>query len=696
MTNPYAEAYVLTNMGSTYGALGDYQKALDHHNESLALMRKATNPRGEASALRNIGKVYQRMGDLPKALEYFDQSMRLTRGAGNSYSEVGALRSIGEIYAAMGDYQKAHEYLTRALPLSRAIGERRGEAATLYALAGVERDREKISEAQAYVEDAIKIIESLRAKVFGAELRTSYLAAQQGYYELYIDLLMRLHEQSPASGHDALALQASERARARSLLDSLAEARADIRQGVDQTLLERERSLQQKLNAKEERRVRLLSGKHTPEQAAAANREVNQLLDEYQQTQAQIRATSPRYAALTQPRPLALKEIQAQLDDETVLLVYSLGGKRSFLWAVTPTTVKSYVLPKRDEIETEARQAYEWLQVSARRKTKALAQLGAELLSLRLLGPVAGQLTGKRLVIVADGALQYIPFAALPAPGGKRPLIAEHEIVNLPSVSALGQQRRELTGRASAPKAVAVIADPVYDLQDARFKTRAAKANRVEAAPTTHADPLAAVTRSARDAGLADFRRLRFSGQEADQITGFVPPATHSKIVDFDASRATLARTDLSQYRILHFAAHGLLNSKNPELSGIVLSLYDERGQPQDGFLRAHELYNLKLGADLVVLSACRTALGKEVRGEGLIGLTRGFMYAGAARVVVSLWDVDDQATAELMKRFYHGMMRERLRPAAALRAAQAAMARDQRWSAPYYWAGFILQGEWR
>jgi CHAT domain-containing protein len=166
--------------------------------------------------------------------------------------------------------------------------------------------------------------------------------------------------------------------------------------------------------------------------------------------------------------------------------------------------------------------------------------------------------------------------------------------------------------------------------------------------------------------------------------------------LDFEASKATATGGRLSQYRIVHFATHGLINSRHPELSGIVLSLVDQQGRPQDGFLRLHDVYNLKLDADLVVLSGCRTAVGKDVRGEGLIGLTRGFMYAGAPRVVASLWDVRDEATAELMKRFYEAMLRQRMPPAAALRAAQLSMTREKRWEAPYYWAGFVLQGEWR
>ncbi len=690
------QAYVLTNVGITYSTLGDKQKALDQFDKALQLTRAAADPRGEANLLRHIGKVYQEIGNLPVALNNFERMLELSREQSDPSSQARALTSIGEVYAAMGDHLKALASLDLALTLVRKVKERYGEAKTLSALAGVQRSRGDLASARTFAEEALRIIESLRAKVTGNELRTSYLAVNQGYYELYVDLLMRLHEQYPESGYDALALQASERARARALLESLVEAKADIRQGVDSTLLERERSLQLQLNANEERRVRLLSAEHTPEQAAAAERQVNAMLTQYQQVQAQIRATSPRYAALTQPQPLDLKEIQAQLDEETLLLVYGLGAKRSFVWAVTPTTLTSYVLPARDKINSRAGWVARMMKASSQPQSRAQTEEAVRHLSRLVLGPVAARLSVKRLVIVADGALQSIPFAALPAPNNKQLLIAEHEIVNLPSVSVLSQQRRQLAGRAPAPLSLAIIADPVFEMDDERFQSLPAAISPVKAPLVQRADPLAEVTRSLRAAGLPRFGRLLASRQEAEQISKHFPEAVCSKILDFDASRANLARINLSEYRILHFATHSLINLESPELSGIVLSLYDKERQPQDGFLRAHELYNLKLGADLVVLSACQTALGKEVRGEGLINLTRGFMYAGVARLVVSLWDVSDNATAELMRRFYEGMTRDNLRPAAALRNAQLAMARQPRWSARYYWAGFILQGEWR
>jgi CHAT domain-containing protein len=285
-------------------------------------------------------------------------------------------------------------------------------------------------------------------------------------------------------------------------------------------------------------------------------------------------------------------------------------------------------------------------------------------------------------------------------------LIADHEIVSLPSASALAAHRRELAGRAPAPNGVAVIADPVFQADDARINAVTAK-NAAETPTPAVAGDLAATriiehlaegsTKTAT--GKFVIPRLPFTRQEADQILAIAsgaPGSTNLKALDLKASRATATGEELSRYRYVHIATHGLLDSERPGLSALALSLVDEQGKPQDGFLRAHEIYNLNLPAELVVLSACQTGLGKEIKGEGLVGLTRGFMYAGAARVVVSLWNVNDKATSELMARFYQKMLKEGQRPAEALRSAQAEMWRSSQWRSPYFWAAFTLQGEWR
>jgi CHAT domain-containing protein len=297
-------------------------------------------------------------------------------------------------------------------------------------------------------------------------------------------------------------------------------------------------------------------------------------------------------------------------------------------------------------------------------------------------------MAGKRLLVVADGALQYVPFAALPVPGrlgDPVPMVVEHEIVNLPSASVLAVLRRETRHRAPPPGAVAVLADPVFEPDDPRL-------GALSRAPTP---PVAGDPGGGRDRG-PGYPRLAATRQEADAIVGLAAKGKALRAVGFDASRTTATSPELARYRIVHFATHGVFDNENPALSGIVLSLYGERGQAQDGVLHLHDVYGLRLPAELVVLSACSTALGKPVRGEGLVGIVRGFMYAGARRVVASLWKVEDDATGEMMKRFYREMLEGGRSPAAALREAQVGMWRQERWRPPFYWAAFVLQGEHR
>jgi CHAT domain-containing protein len=251
--------------------------------------------------------------------------------------------------------------------------------------------------------------------------------------------------------------------------------------------------------------------------------------------------------------------------------------------------------------------------------------------------------------------------------------------------------RHEMSERRRAARTVAVFSDPVFQLDDPRVRQAGPGAEKANG-DKTELD----LVRSAKETGLTNFERLIHTRKEAEAIVALASPDQGFKALDFAASRATVLNSGLDQYRIVHFATHGLLNSRSPELSGIVLSLVDEEGRAQEGFLRAYEIYNLKLNAELVVLSACSTALGKEIKGEGLAGLTRGFMYAGTPRVIASLWNIRDEATAELMKRFYRNMLIGKSSPAAALREAQISMWREPRWAAPYHWAGFALQGEWR
>jgi CHAT domain-containing protein len=417
----------------------------------------------------------------------------------------------------------------------------------------------------------------------------------------------------------------------------------------------------------------------------ATTAEIDTLLVRLRDVEAQIEIANPAYWALQRPEPVTTADVQrALLDDQTVLVEYHLGARKSFAWVVDRGAISAVELAPEKAITDLARRYHDALSLEVDSlpaaglvaSTKTAADAGRKL-AASVWDPIAAKTRGKRVVVVADGALQYVPFAALPAKSGE-PVLVSNEVVYLPSASVLETIRRESRPILASAK-VAVFADPVFSKNDPRF--------------ATDERDLAAVSASrAGDDGI--YGRLRFSRREAEAIAESSPGSFQA--LDFSASKATLSSRNLRQYQILHFATHGTLNAEHPELSGLVFSLFDRNGRAQDGFLRLHEIYNLDLNADLVVLSACSTALGREVFGEGLIGLTRGFMYAGASRVVSSVWNVDDRASSLLMSRFYAAMLTRGLTPAAALREAQLSLLKDPRWSNPHYWAAFSLQGDWK
>ena len=728
------QAVSLSHTANIDAEAGELQEALRLYDRALSLSRSAKSRRWEAMILDDIGHIEGELGHSQNALERYNQALQLQQAVGDRGQQAETLEDIGSTYHRLAQKEEASGYYTQALELAQSVGDRFREARILVDIASVDRDLGHSLEALKTIEGALTLIESLRAEIVSYDLRTAFFAGRQKTYEFYVDLLMRLYKMHPADGYCARALEVAERQKARSLLDTLGEAHADIREGADLQLLERERSLQRLIDGKSYRRIQLLEGRGTEHQAAALQKELDGMLTQYQEVETQIRQGSPRYAGLTQPEILKAEQIQRlAADSQTLLLEYALGDERSYLWAITRDSLSGYELSGRAQIEACVRRVYKLLIAGNYRvngnyeERKGLTEAEAAYpkaaadLSQMVLGPVANLLPGKRLVIVADGPLQYVPFGALPAPSMKRagktegtsgtelrkPLIVSHEIVNVPSLSTLALLRKEIVGRHAAPKLVAVLADPVFDAEDSRvLKTNTQSdpgaASRGEAeleAAAPSADSLAedSLTRSAAEVGLTRegvrLRRLFFTRREADSILEQVPDGAGAKFLDFRANRTTAQSPDLAKYRVVHFATHGLLDSEHPELSGLVLSMVDEHGKPQNGFLELQDIYNLNLHADVVVLSACQTGLGKDIKGEGLVGLTRGFMYAGAPRVMASLWNVDDVATSELMKNLYENMFKTGLTPAAALRGAQVGMWKSKRWNAPYFWASFVFQG---
>jgi tetratricopeptide (TPR) repeat protein len=786
------ELIILFAMSELYLTKGDYSEAINYYNQSVSLSRKQENNEFERLGLQGLARSYELQKDFTNALKNAETVLALSQKFEDKYSEASALNLIGIINQTKGNYKEALNYQQKALSLYRKIfvpkleaqslnnisvthslqkqhqqaidtlneelkirrtlKDIQGEADALYSIAINQRKLGNLETALPSIEEAIKIVENIRGNVKSSDLRTSYFATVQSYYKFKINLLMELHKKDPSKGYNAQALETSDRSRARGLVELLTEAGANIRKGANPELLAEESRLQALIDGKEKVRFEIVNSDKVKDPIFKANgeklqTEIDELLNQQKQLETKIRQSSPKYANLKYPKPLTLPQIQQQLDKDTLLLQYSLGSDRSFLWVVSPTSLDTYELPKKSEIEKSAINLFCLISQNSSKppsvtnkenpcadiKTRRIDK-AAEDLSKLVLAPVKDKLGKKRLVIVADGALQYIPFAAvadltaqtppqqvkedknqlennpkddrgiivtpaIPASGKNfnyQPLFVNHEIINLPSASAIAIQRQELSTRSSAgKKALAILADPVYTVTDDRLKSARNKQLNKQDSLGIELER-SALKRSADIVNRQGWTRLLGTRTEAETILKLVSASDRLQVFDFAANYTWATSSALNQFRILHFATHGFVNDANPELSGIVLSLVDKQGKDIRGYLRLGDLFNLDYPADLIVLSACETGLGKEIQGEGLVGLTRGLMYAGAERLVVSLWQVDDKGTAVFMQEFYKQMLIEGKPANEALRATQLKMWKQEKWRNPNYWAAFTFLGEWR
>ena len=722
-------ADALLNMGDIYNALARPDEAIAFFEQALAIERATGDKRNEAQAARHLGAAHLQRGQLGAASRDYARALSLAREVGDRAAEGDALHGRGDFLAASGRHEEAvaafrqaleahHETgraggeaadlhaigeafvalsrpgqalesFTRALDLRRLSEDRVGEAETLYQKARLHAAGNGLAEARSEIESAIVLAESHRTNLTTPGLRTAYFATVQTYYRWYVDLLMRLEGEQPYQNFGRLALDISERSRARGLLDRLNEAGADVMSDVDPALAERHRHIRRMLSFNANRRDSLPAG--VSAERVRLEREIAALLAEYEAVHAEILDSSRRYAGLAQPRPLGDAQIQALLDAETTLVVYVVGLERVYAWVITPSAITVATLTSPQRLEQVTRPALQALAATPFQPSPSPQTLAA--LADVVLEPIGRELRTPRVAIVLDGILEYVPVGALPSPRSLaaldrkaetrpatadadanqpyRPLILDREVVYLPSASTLEQLRSSRPRRPSADASVAIFADPVFASDDPRVVKRRPVDSRVPPPP-----------------------RLASTRKEGEAIAG-IAGITARVALDFHASRTAVMDRDVGRFRVVHFATHAVIDDRHPELAGIMLSRVTADGAPQDGLLRLHDVYDLKWSADLVVLSACRTAIGPEIRGEGLVGFVDGFMSAGARRVVASLWTVDDAATAELMRAFYTAFLRDGLDAAAALRHAQQHVRQQPRWRAPFYWAAFVLQGDW-
>jgi CHAT domain-containing protein/Tfp pilus assembly protein PilF len=667
LKDPRGEASALNNLGQSWTGSGDSGRARQHHDSALALHRRRGDRRGEAMALDHLGRLALEQGAPDTASELLTAALALRRDVADPVREARTLRHLAEVHLARQERAKARELLDEALALQRRVGDLRGEGETLAVRARAERFAGRYEDALLSLREGLDQLEAFGAELAEPSHRARYLSTLRRAHEDHVDLLMELHRQQPWRGWERRGLEASERSHARALLSTVGRPRV----GPWLSVADRARraTLLERFGAKVELRTRLLVRGQT-ERALEADQE----LDELSTAIAALDAGGSSGPG----KLLDTAEIQALLEPGTLLLEFALGEKRSYLWAVATDQLSAYELPSRAVLEAPVRHLHElWSRLDP--ADRALERQLAEELARWLLAPVTAELAAaKRLVVVADGALHYLPFAALPHPGRTPsvPLVVSHELTTVPSASVLAAQRSRSATRPPASLTAAVFADPLFAADDARLGAEGARE-----APTEVPRTLA---------------RVVASGREAEVLRGLVPSEKLFLALGATASRNQVSAPEVSQARILHFATHGLLDDARPSLSGLMLSRVDAAGRPIDGFLGLPAIHGLELRAELVVLSACRTALGEEVHGEGLLGLTHGFFLAGADRVLASLWPVQDRAATELMAHFYRAHLIEGEPAAGALAQAQRSLSRDPRWRDPLHWAAFVLQGDWR
>jgi CHAT domain-containing protein/Tfp pilus assembly protein PilF len=675
-------AITFGNLGSLAREGNDLEAAEQYHRRSLAIREKlAPGGLDVASSLNNLGEVAASAGDLGSADQLFRQALQIHEGlAPGSPDTASVLNNLGQLAADRGDLATAESFLLRSLAITETLCPgTSAEAETRHALGMTYRLSTKLELAADLLCKAVDSLERQKGRLGGSdEVKSSFAARYAGYYNDCASAL--LERQRPEH-----ALHVIERSRARSLLAMLRER--DILFAADvPPHLEHESRL---IDAEYDRAQAGLSGLSPAKNAEQVERllaRLRELRAAQEDVAARVKKASPRYAALKYPEPLDLAGVRSALDPGTVLLAYSVGQYETLLFVVGSREgadgLEVVRLPVTAQTLSDGVQSFRALvQKGDSHVLQELTARGAELYDLLLRPAERAVRPGERLLISPDGPLHRLPFAALLRWEGESAprYLAEWKPVHVvASATVYAELKRGRRDTGSSPPQLVAFGDPKYAAVD---KTKAE-----EIANTA----LRSVVR-----GGFGFTPLPASRKEVQEIAGLYPERARTYL----GAEATeeKAKAIGKEARYLHFATHGYLNERFPLDSALVLTIPEKLEEGRDnGLLQAWEVFErVRIDADLVTLSACETGLGKEMGGEGLVGLTRAFQYAGARSVLASLWTVSDESTAELMKRFY-GHLKGGKAKDEALRAAQVEMIRTEGTAHPFHWAAFQLIGDWR
>lgn len=688
----------ITSLAGVELARHDLDKAANLYMRAENLAITLGDRIGFATAREGSGNLAFNRNNYHAAIKAFLDALSIYREMGINTADVQ--NSLGKAYQMAGSRDTAMVQYMAAANINKQRKDSIRLSENYFNIAKLDIEMGRPESALQHVGESIDLIERQYKSLSPHNLKRTFFSSVYDRFDLYIELLMsrRYRLQHPDSV--AQALQARERVLARSLMDTIKWSNADLLKDAPLDLVIKEKEIRILLNIRADKLSELLGSGDISDEIKKLETNIRDLENQLEEITSDLKLRSPIYSAITTPAPFDLADFQANvLDKDSVLLEFSMGRERSYLWVVSDKEVNCYYLPSRSHLEEQVDNLLGRLQENGLRegeevkeyqKRIALTEIqyaaAATALSDELFGQAADKIKGKRLIIAADGRLQYFPVGALPMPGSATgdPILLTNEVVYSPSAAALKLFKSQNPANRIPEKDLLVFADPVFSKTDDRLTPRS----------TGFVSTILGNFRSGTS--LDELPRLPASADEAESIFKAVGGYRSTVRSGFSANRENVLNSDIADYKILHFASHGLIDEKRPELSGILLSLYDESGDQNDGgFIRLQDVYGLNLHSDLVVLSACDTGIGKDIRGEGVMSLTNAFLQAGSKTVVSSLWKVDDTATQVLMTEFYRGLASGDLTVAAALREAQIKMYKDPRYRSPFFWAAFTLQGDY-
>ena len=694
---------ILPSLVETSFINGKEEKANLYYKEIKTLSRKLNDDFYLGYTNIILGNEKLKKNEPTAAIKYFNSALETYKKYNNEQGIALIYERLGEAFESVGSFEISRENFELARQLNAENKDKFNESKTLFNLAKLHLRKNNLSEAADLIKQSVEITENLYFDIAHSNLSRSYLSGVYERYGLYINLLMNYKEESNRN-FSLEALRVNEKSRSRFLLENIKLAKADFTKDADPVLLEKEKEIHLLYNFKVDELSNLLSTNANNPEIKKLTTEISLLENQLEEIKAVLKENSPIYSAIKNPEPFDLENFQQNIiDEDSVLLEFSLGEKESYLWLISKNEFSSVTLPSRKILEShieriheifESRQPLPNEDVADYQKRTAdnesIYNQEISSLSRDILGKITESIANKRLLIVPDGKIAMLPFAALIHPQTNEILIKHNEIIFQPSAAFLSFSSTFETTRPLPEKDLLVFADPVFSEDDSRLETQ----------NTEKAFFPNILNLNFRDFRLMDengkIPRLFASLQEAESIAKIVNTSQTEIISGFEVNREKILSSDISQYKIVHFTTHGLVDVKRPEVSGIVLSQYDVNGNKQDGFLRLQDIYSLNLQTGLVALSSCQSGVGKEIKGEGLMSINNAFLQAGAESVLSSYWKVDDYATAELMKIFYRELMENNLPPSQALRQAQIQMSSHPQFSSPFYWAAFTVHGEFR